>query len=214
MIAKGNTHNSGARLASYMMTEKDGERVELVELRGFASEDVREAFRSVDAMALGTRSRKPMFHVAVRNPAGEHLTRQQWLQVADHIESKLGFDGQPRAIAFHISADGDTHLHIGFSRIDPETMKLKCPAFYKLRLKEACRELEARFGLTIVRSQRDGKPMSPHRHEFEQARRLGVDIKQTRAVIRECWERSDTGKSFQAALDGQGLRLVKGDRRA
>src|SRR5580693_9303017 len=98
MIAKGNTHNSGARLAGYMAKTKDGERVEMGPVRGFASDDIREAFRSVDAMAVGTRCEKPLFHTQVRLPDGERLTPEQWERVADRIESKLGFSGQARAI--------------------------------------------------------------------------------------------------------------------
>src|ERR1700733_14182086 len=74
MIAKGNTHSSGLRLARYMIRAKDGERVERGEVRGFASDEIVDAFRSVDAMAEGTRGEKPLFHVQVRNRDGEHLT--------------------------------------------------------------------------------------------------------------------------------------------
>ena len=90
MIAKGTLHNNGARLAAYMVAGKEGERAELFEVRGFASDDILAAFRSVDVQADGTRIVKPLFHVQVRNPEGEELTREQWLQVADRIESQIG----------------------------------------------------------------------------------------------------------------------------
>jgi hypothetical protein len=54
MIAKGTTHNDGGRLAVYLITGKDGERAELWELRGFASPDIVDAFRSVHVMAEAT----------------------------------------------------------------------------------------------------------------------------------------------------------------
>lgn len=215
MIAKAYTHNSGRRLARYLMRAEEGERVELLELRGFASDDIHEAFQSIDVMVLATKGEKPMFHVAVRNPAGEHLTNEQWLQVADRIEAKLGFTGQPRGMAFHIDeATGDRHLHIGWSRIDEETMTLKCPAFYKLRLKEVCRELESEFGLRILDNDRKNPGMAPNRAEFEQAKRLGIDLEAVRAKIVESWQQSDNGHSFRAALEDNSLLLVRGDRRA
>ena len=123
MIGKGTTHDSGGRLAVYMTTGKEHEQAELWELRGFAAEDIKDAFRDVHIMAAATRCEKPFFHVQVRNPEGENLTNEQWQRVADRIESKLGYRDQPRAIAFHIDTrTGDRHMHIAWSRIDDETM--------------------------------------------------------------------------------------------
>jgi hypothetical protein len=214
MIAKGTTHDNGGKLAVYMITGKKGERAELWQLRGFASDDIKTAFRSVHVMAAATKCEQPLFHVQVRNPAGENLTPAQWEQVADRIESKLGLSGQPRAIAFHREiATGDDHMHVGWSRIDDETLTAKTLSFYKLRLKEVSRDLEADLGLTRVSNHRDGPVMAPTRDEDEQGRRLGVDIREVRATIRECWEHSDNGRSFRAALSAKDLTLAKGDER-
>jgi len=214
MIAKGTTHNNGAKLADYMTTAKPGERAELWQLRGFASDDIKEAFRSVHVIAAATQCEKPLFHVQVRNPEGEALTREQWERVADRIESKLGYSDQPRAIAFH--RDEDTlheHMHIAWSRIDAESMTAQPLPFFKLRLKEVCRELEGELNLTPVRNERESPVMAPSRDQDEQARRLGVDVRKVRQTIRDCWERSDNGDSFRAALADEGLTLAKGDRR-
>lgn len=213
MIAKGTPHTNGARLASYMVTGKDGERASLHELRGFAEADIVSAFRSVHIEAQATRCKQPFFHAQVRNPAGEHLTRAQWVSVADRIEKKLGLVDQPRAIAFH-AKDGDEHMHVAWSRIDAETMKAKPLPFFKLRLKEVCRQLEAEFGLTKVRNQREpGEPRAPSRAERDQATRLGVDIEAVRGAIRDAWHRSDSGAAFLQALDDRGLKLARGDKR-
>lgn len=214
MIAKGTTHNNGAKLATYLITGKGNERATLFQLRGFASNDIREAFRSVHVMAEATRAEQPFFHVQVRTPDEENLTPQQWERVADRIESKLGLTGQPRAIAFHTSADtGHAHMHIAWSRIDDETMTARALPFYKLRLKEVCRELEIELGLIRVTNERGGPSLSPTRAEFEQARRLGIDIHSIRTTIRECWDHSDNGRSFLAALAEKDLTLARGTQR-
>jgi Ti-type conjugative transfer relaxase TraA len=215
MIAKGNAHNDGAKLATYMTTGKKDERAMRWELRGFASDDIREAFRSVHVMADALpQCEQPFFHVQVRNPNGEQLTRKQWDRVANRIEAKLGLTDQPRAIAFHEDLDtGHEHMHIAWSRIDEETLKAIPLPFYKLRLKEVCRELEIELGLTRVTNERRGLAMAPLRAEYEQARRLGVDIHEIRASIRDCWEHSDNGRSFNAALNEKGLTLARGERR-
>lgn len=214
MIAKGTTHNSGSRLAAYMVTGKDGERAELYSLTGFAAGDIREAFASIETMKAGTRLEKAFFHVQVRNPEGEELTRAQWLRVAEAIEHKLGYDGQPRAIAFHTDEKtGHEHMHVAWSRIDEETLQAKPLPFFKLRLKEVSRELEAELGLTRVSSDRPRVELAPSRGEEEQSRRLGTDLHDIRGTIREAYERSDNGQAFAAALSDQGLTLCQGERR-
>jgi hypothetical protein len=215
MIAKGNLHGAGARLARYLVTGKKGELAELVELRGFASAEIGAAFLDVEIQAQGTRAEKPFFHAYVRLAAGEALGRKQWRHVADRIENYLGFTGQPRAVAFHHLPAGETHMHIAWSRIDLEEMRALDPGLFKFKLKEISRELEDELGLMRVSSERapDNRTLAPSRNEFEQARRLGTDLKTIRNTIREYWEQSDTGRSFTAALDARGLILARGDKR-
>ncbi len=77
MIAKGNRHNNGAKLARYMMTgnREKGERAEFYELRGFDEADnVLDAFRDLELMAEATKAENALFHVQVRLPDGEQLT--------------------------------------------------------------------------------------------------------------------------------------------
>lgn len=216
MIAKGNPHNSGPYLARYLAASSKGnESAELVELRGFASDNVFDAFALVQLQAGGTHCQKPIFHVQVRTPKGEELTREQWAHVADRIEKQLGFDGQPRAVVFH-QKDGHRHMHLAWSRIDAETMHAIDPGLYKRKLKEICRKLEKEMGLQQVRNERepDEKTLPPARPEFEQGRRLKTDVKAIREGIRDCWDASETGAAFVAALDKKGLVLAKGDKRS
>lgn len=216
MIAKGNLHAHGAKLAAYLVTGKEDERAELIELRNFAAENIRDAFIDVQIAAEATRCQKPFFHAHVRLPEGEGLDRAEWLHVADRLEKQLGFEGQGRAVAFHHNQlTGEKHLHIAWSRIDLEEMRAIDPGLYKNKLKEISRELEKELGLTQVRNERDAaqRTQSPARNEFEQSRRLGTDITAVRETIRSCWERSDNGKSFEAALATEGYILAHGDRR-
>jgi len=214
MIVKGNTHNSGGRLARYMTTAGPGERATLHELRGFAEDNIVDAFRSIHIIAAATQCEKPFFHVQVRNREGEELSREQWMKVADRVESKLGYSDQPRAIAFHRDEKtGHEHMHIAFSRIDTDTMTAKPLPFFKLRLKEVAREMEIEFGLTPVRNERKTKVMAPTRDEDQQARRLGVDGGNIRQTIYDCREQADSGRAFIAGLADQGLTLALGDQR-
>jgi hypothetical protein len=215
MIAKGTTHNNGVKLAKYITTGKDGERAELYKLEGFAAPDIKQAFRCVHVMAEATKCEQPFFHVQVRNREGEQLTRQQWEMTAHRIMRINGLTGQPYAIAFHINEiTGEEHMHLAVSRIDAETLKAKPLPFFKERLNKISRELEKEFGLEAVKNQREGPiKYAPKRDEFEQARRLGVDIHDIRNTIRGCWDHCANGRDFQAMLEYEGLILAKGDRR-
>ena len=214
MICKGKLYKSGASTADYLTREIDGERVEVAQVRGFASEDIFEALCSVDVMAKATRGEKPIFQTSVRNLPGEHLTPEQWEYAADRVEAKLGLTGQPRVIVFHIDTEtGDRHMHIAWSRVDEESMTLREVPFYKLRLNEVSRELERELGLTQVRSERLGKTWAPTDAEADQGRRLGNDVEAIHETIRDCWDRSDNGRSFQVALEFENLHFARGDRR-
>lgn len=215
MIAKGNLHGDGGKLAAYLTTGKEGERAELAELRGFVAGNIRDAFLDVEIQSEATHCQKPFFHAYVRLPASETLTPEQWQTAADRIEKRLGFTDQPRAVAFHYKDDGETHMHVAWSRIDLDTMRAIDPGLYKNKLKELCREMERDFGLTIVRNERDPdqKTRAAGRDEFEQSRRLDTDLTAIRETIRDCWDRSDSGRAFSAALEQEGLILARGDRR-
>jgi len=213
MIGKGNLHADGGYLADYM---KDSGHGEVIDERGFLSADLREAFCTIQAIAESqTNCEKPFFHAYVRLPPGENLGRDQWLEVADRFERKLGFDGQPRAVVIHTDGNGDRHMHTAWSRIDTDQMRAIDPGLYKNKMKELCRDIEVEYGLTVVTSERpaDQKTRSPGRAEFDQARRLGIDIVTVRGAIRDCYDRSDNGPSFAAALGELGLGLARGDRR-
>src|SRR5580692_4106242 len=144
MIAKGTPHDNGSKLAAYLTHGKDGEKAELWQLRGFGTNtDIKDAFRDVHVMAEATKAKQPFFHVQVRLPEGEQLSRAQWEHCAGRIERMLGLQDQPRAIAFHIEREtGAEHMHVAWSRIDAERMRAIPLPFYKERLKTICRELE------------------------------------------------------------------------
>jgi hypothetical protein len=216
MVVKGNLHADGQKLAAYLITGKMGERAELVELRGFASSNIRDAFIDVHMhAAAATQCVKPFFHSYVRLPENEELFREQWKYVADRIEKQLGFEGQARAIAFHHQPGGNTHMHIAWSRIDLEQRRARDPGLYKNKLKEISRQLECELGLTRISSERPtgSKTHAPGRKEFEQARRLGTDVAGIREAIRACFDAAENGRSFVAALAMQDLVLARGERR-
>jgi F420-0:gamma-glutamyl ligase len=49
--------------------------------------------------------------------------------------------------------------------------------------------------------------------QWQQAKRIGKDPKQIKAVFQECWSASDTQGYFANALKEQGYVIARGDRR-
>ncbi|HEY5328267.1 MAG TPA: relaxase/mobilization nuclease domain-containing protein [Acidobacteriaceae bacterium] len=220
MIAKGNLHSDGGGLARYLLTGEKDEIAHLVETRGlesFGTDPVR-AFETLQKVAeANTKSPMPFFHVQTRNPDGDkQLTDEQWLEIADREEKRLGLSDQPRIVSFHIDREsGEKHLHVGWFRIDLETMRAIDSGLYKNHLKQLCRSLEKEYGLQEVSNFRkpEDRARAADRKEVEEARRLGTDVRAVRAIILDCLERTDGGKAFRAALDERGLMLSNGDKR-
>ena len=215
MIARGQIHSSGPKLAAYLTAGKEGERAELVELRGVLAEDIRGAFADLQNIAALTKAEKPFFHAHIRLPDDERLTREQWLIVADRMEKALGFAGQTRAVAFHRSDTHGDHLHVAWNRIDLDTMKAIDPGLFALKMRDEARKLEVEFGLRQLSNEprRDRLTKAPKQGEFEQAQRLDTDLDAIRNGIRQAWNVSDNGPSLAAALEQQGMILARGDRR-
>ena len=203
MIAKGNPHNNGPYLARYLAADGKGdEKAELAEIRGFATGTIFDAFALGQLQAEGPKCQNPFFHAQVRLPMDEELTREQWQRVAERIERKLGFHGQPRAIVFH-QKKGQRHMHLAWLRLSVNDNHAINPGLYMRKLKEVCRAMEKEMGLQQVRNERDPeeKTQPAKRNEFEESRRLKTDIKATRESIRECWDRSPDGASVSANLE-------------
>src|SRR6516164_7756861 len=190
MIAKGNPHAHGVKLAAYLVKGDPGERAELIDMRGFGVVgDLREAFR-IEAMRAqdGTKAEKPFFHVHLRGAAGEgeRLTQAQWAEIADRCDRALGLRYQPRAASFHTDRQtGDRHLHLAYSLVatteDGEGFVKKL-GLYKNKLKKLSREIERDYGLKVVSNDRkpENRARAADRREFEESRRLGTDTNSIR----------------------------------
>ena len=218
MNAKGKIRSSGAQLARYVMTGKDGEIVQVVDGRGwqdFGKDPVAAFDRMEQWAAEHTESRKPFFHGHIRLAPGERLTDPQWMDSLDRMEKRLGFEGQPRIVSFHIDADTEKHLHAAWFRGDLENEQAIDPGLYKNKLMQLSRTLEREFGLRELSGERqpDDRAREAGRDEYEESKRLGTDVRAIRNGILDCLEHADSGKAFKAALEERSLMLANGDRR-
>lgn len=214
MIFVGNSRANGQNLARHLMSPEN-EHVTVQEISGFNGDDLASAFKEAEATARGTRCKKYLFSLSLNPPSSERVETETFLQTIAEVENRLGLSGQPRAIVFHEKGDR-RHCHVVWSRIDTYEMKAIPLAFTKRKLMELSKEIYLEHGWEmpdgfIQPALRDPKNLTLM--EWQQAKRIGQDAKELKAVFQSCWKRSDSQRSLANALQEHGLALAKGDRR-
>ena len=215
MILKAKERGDAGQLARYLLSMRDNEHVELHEVYGFASDDLIEAFSEADAIARGTRCKNYLFSMSLNPPEGAVVSKAVFEETADQIEKKLGLSNQPRAIVFH-EKDGRRHAHVVWSRIDTERMRAINLPHYKTKLRDVSRQLYLEHGWDMPRGLQDRRlrdPLNFTREEWQQAKRVGLDPREIKTVLRQCWEKTDNRSCFEQALKERGFLLARGDQR-
>lgn len=117
--------------------------------------------------------KKPVFHVSLALPPGEHVTSDKWAEIAGDFAREMGLEGHQMVAIRHHDTEID-HIHIITSRIglDGSVWHGK---FDVRRAIEATQCLEERHGLTRTRGLDDGlAPVSrPTKGEIEMQDRTG-----------------------------------------
>lgn len=218
MIVSGGSRSNWRFFSKHLMKTEENERVQVVEIRGLAADDIREAFREMDALASGTRCKSFFYHANINPRADETLSPEQWEQAIDVLEAELCLTGHSRFVVEH-EKDGRTHRHVVWSRIDAETMTAVSDSNNYAAHERAARQLEQAFGHEAVpgvhgrEPDRERPDRRPDNWETFRGHASGIDPQAVKAELTELWRRADSGKAFVAALDERGYILAKGDRR-
>lgn len=215
MILKGSQRGGGQDLAAHLMRLDDNEHVRVHELREFASDNLRGAFKEAEAISRGTKCKQYLFSLSLSPPESASVTEAQFVSAIDEAEKRLGLQGQPRVIVFH-EKEGRRHAHAAWSRIDAATMTARPMSFFKKKLVGLSRDLYLEYGWDMPRGiARDGMrdPRNFTLAEWQQAKRLGQDPRWLKAAVQSCWQASDSGAAFSRALEEHGCFLARGDRR-
>jgi hypothetical protein len=215
MILKASQRSGARQLSAHLMRTDENEHVELHEVSGFMSETLHDALLEAQAMAKGTQCKQYLFSVSLSPPAHENVRVEVFEQAVNAIEERLGLQGQPRAIVFH-EKEGRRHAHAVWSRIDAETMTAKHLPFFKTKLNDLAKQLFLENGWAMPKGFENPKlrdPTSFTLREWQQAKRAGLDPRELKAAVQDCWKRSDGAVAFAHALEERGLYLAKGDRR-
>jgi hypothetical protein len=215
MILKASQRGGGQDLAVHLMKMEDNEHVSLHELRGFASDNLKDAFRETEAISKGTKCRQYLFSLSLSPPEDARVPVEVFHETIDRIEERLGLQGQPRAVVFH-EKEGRRHAHCVWSRIDAETMTARQMSFFKTKLMAVSRDLYLEHGWKMPRGLENSGERNPTNFslaEWQQAKRQGVDPRWIKSTLQDCWSRSDSRAAFVQALQERGFSLAKGDKR-
>lgn len=220
MIIKGSSRAGPSQLARHLQRTDTNERVEILQLDS-PTGSLAEAFRDWQLLAAGTRGSKGLYHANIDPDARYPMTAEQWQRAADVLEQELGLAGQPRTVVMH-EKHGRAHIHVVWQRTDIDTMTLVSDSFNYKAHERASLALEQEFGHEHVpgkhaKRDREKQPELPRAEfnhaEWQQGERSGIDPRAFKEAITALYRQSDSGQAFQAALDGAGLVLAKGDRR-
>lgn len=215
MILVGNQRGGAKDLALHLL-KQDNEHVEVHEVRGFASNNLMAALNETHAISRATRCKQFLFSLSLNPPKNENVSTETFEQTIDRVEEKLGLTDQPRAIVFH-EKNGRRHCHAVWSRIKTDEMKAVQLSFTKQKLTELSRELYLEHGWMMpdgLKQAHARDPLNFTLAEWQQAKRIGKDPKQIKAVFQECWSFNKTQNAFANALKKYGYVLARGDRRS
>ena len=94
-----------------------------------------------------TRSKNDKtYHLVISFREGEQPAKEILEVVEDKIVERIGFEEHQRISALHTDTN-NWHLHVAINKVHPGTYRNVEPYFDKLKMLEACRELEKEFGL-------------------------------------------------------------------
>lgn len=95
MVINGGSRCNGGFFARHLMRTDTNERVSVCELRGLLSENLRDAFREMEAIASGTDCKNYFYHANIDPEPSESriLTPEQWQAAVDRLEKILASPG-------------------------------------------------------------------------------------------------------------------------
>ncbi|MBL27282.1 MAG: relaxase [Rhodospirillaceae bacterium] len=215
MIIKASQRGGGKALGLHLLKTEENEHVEVHEVRGFVSDDIVGAMKEAYAVSRGTRCKQFLFSVSLNPPETERVSVETFEAVADRIERKTGLDDQPRIIVFH-EKEGRRHAHVVWSRIDVDSMTAVNMSHFKTKLRDISRETYLEHDWRMPKGLMNSEARDPRNFtlaEWQQAKRMGENARDLKAMMQECWAVSDSRAAFEQALNERGILLAKGDRR-
>jgi hypothetical protein len=219
MIPKASQRGLGQDLATHLQNAYDNEYVEIAEVRGAVARDLHGAFAEWEVCAHAmTGCRNYLYSLSVNpDPAQRALSRAEYYDYLDRVETRLNLSGQPRAVVFHIK-DGREHCHVVWSRIDAEQGKAVHQPFDRQKLMMVTRQFAREHGIRLPdgmvpdAGRERAKKKSLSLYEKRQQDKTGLTKEERVKQVTDAWRRSDSPRAFVRALEELGYVLATGKR--
>jgi hypothetical protein len=218
MIINGGCRRNAQFFAKHLVSAQDNERVTLCEIRKFAAESIADAFREMEAIAMGSQCRNFFYHANLNPESDRPLSAEQWKRAVDLLESNLGLAAHARLVVEH-EKKNRVHRHVIWLRIIVSTMRVVSMTDDYEKHQATSRQLEREFGHTIGRSVlgADTDPGSrparrPKSWESFRGRRSGLDPHLMTQAITSLYRASADASGFLSKLAEYEYRLTRGDR--
>ena len=219
MVINGEARARPVPLAMHLQRTDTNERVSVLEIWGCASENLYDALREIHDIGKGARSERTLYHANIDWRIDEQMNDEQKNIAVRRLAEKLRMQDQPRVVVEHVK-DGREHLHVVFGRIDLNTMTAIPDSHNFRKHEEIAAELEKEFGhertrraLTRDKEKEERPPQAPKFSEYQQHGRSGLTPQEAKAIVSAAWQKTDTGREFQQALEDEGFTLARGDKR-
>ncbi|MHB1321366.1 MAG: relaxase/mobilization nuclease domain-containing protein [Acidithiobacillus ferrivorans] len=159
---------------------------------------------------------KPVWHNSLRLPAGESLSGDEWVKVANDYMEKMGFGPlHPRCYVLHDDSEGQ-HIHIAASRIALDG-SVYLGQNENLASTRIIQQLEIEHGLTVTKGPEyeNGKikmPKAKNLSKPELEKGLRLEVKPPRLVLQELLNASiqepKTAIQFVQFLEENGVIVM------
>lgn len=213
-ILVGNQRGGAKDLALHLMKDEN-EHVDVHEIRGFVSDSVMGALNEAYALSKATQCKQFIYSLSANPPPNQRVTTDDFIDVIDRSEKRLGLTGQPRVIVFH-EKQGRRHAHCVWSRIKADTLTAVNLSHDRKKLVALTREIfiERQWPIPegLVRSSKRN-PTNFTLAQWQQAKRQGKDPRAIKTALQDAWAVSDSKAAFVHALSERGYKLARGDRR-
>lgn len=152
------------------------------------------------------RCQQPVYAFSLAWHPEETPSQEQMIEAGNAALKVLGMDGHQALFFAHHDTD-HPHVHIMVNRVHPETLKAKNNFRDFKRLSEWASQYERERG-KIYCAAREARALADGQDNAKDKARRYADN-----TLLEAWSRSDSGLSFQAALEAKGWKLGLGDRK-
>ena len=207
MIGKSKAGKGFRGVLDYCLGKEKGHIIDQHAVEGSSARELAAGFR--ESWELNQRVESPVWHVSLSLDQGEHLSDDQWSQVARRYLNEMGYTAnQWVAIKHEDTTHG--HIHIVASKVRMDNGKVVNGWQDQPRSQRVLRGIERDYGLRSPQMSQEVGRKAPTRDEIAMVERTGQDS--LKMTLQGAVDASKAGKptltAFKERLEALGVDLV------